>query len=301
MFKLRLIGISLLLLTGCAAQHETKAASAPTAEAPSNTKTKPVDNPNNTGQTQNTEKTTKNNPTTSNDQNTSNDQTKNGQPVKNNQPVANTKPTANQKPSKDGVTVVAQPASIPVLVNKQNKLPDSYNPPDLVTTTVPFISTATSEKRKMRKEAANALAKLFLTAKQQGISLLGVSGYRSHSTQTTLFNYYVSVDGLKKARLYSALPGTSEHETGLAIDVTGGNGKCAADDCFGGTPEAKWLQNHVAQYGFIIRYPKGKDAITGYKYEPWHIRYVGTKIATEIMSKGITLEEYYHSVPVNNY
>jgi D-alanyl-D-alanine carboxypeptidase len=256
MMKLRLIGLSLLLLSGCSVQHITKATTIQKEQAQTKAVKKHVNE----------------------------DQVKP-------QPVVN---------KENGIAVVAEPANIPVLVNKENKLPDSYNPPDLVTTAVPFISTAAPEKRQMRKEAADALAKMFAGAKLQGISLLGVSGYRSHATQTTLFNYYVKNDGYEKARTYSALPGTSEHETGLAIDVTGGNGKCAADDCFGGTPEANWLQAHVAEYGFIIRYPKGKEAITGYKYEPWHIRYVGTKIAAKIMSEGITLEEYYHAVPVNN-
>jgi zinc D-Ala-D-Ala carboxypeptidase len=213
------------------------------------------------------------------------------------------KKPAQPKPAslaqKDAIQVVANPASIPVLVNKQNKLPDSYNPSDLVYTSIPFIFSGKSDKRKMRKEAETAIANLFAGAKQQGINLLGVSAYRSHATQTNLFNAYVKKDGYEKARTYSALPGTSEHETGLSIDVTGGNGKCAAQDCFGNTSEAKWLQNHVSEYGFIIRYPKGKESITGYKYEPWHLRYVGNSIAKEIMSAGSTMEEYYNTIPVN--
>lgn len=211
--------------------------------------------------------------------------------------------TPDSPPAKnnhDSVQVISNPASIPVLVNQQNKLPDRYNPTDLVYTKIPFISRATNEKRKMRSEAATAINELFAGAKEQGISLLGVSAYRSHATQTTLFNYYVNRDGYNKARTYSALPGTSEHETGLAIDVTGGNGKCAAEDCFGGTNEAIWLEKHAAEYGFIIRYPQGKKNITGYQYEPWHLRYVGKKIALEIMNAGITLEEYFNEVPVSN-
>ncbi|MDR7078880.1 D-alanyl-D-alanine carboxypeptidase [Neobacillus niacini] len=203
------------------------------------------------------------------------------------------------KNNEDSIQVISNPASIPVLVNKQNKLPDSYNPHDLVLTDIPFISGATNEKRHMRKESATAINQLFTGAKAQGISLLGVSAYRSHTTQTTLFNNYVSRDGFDKARTYSALPGTSEHETGLSIDVTGGNGKCAAEDCFGGTPEAHWLQAHAAEYGFIIRYPQGKERITGYQYEPWHLRYVGKEIALEIMSNRITLEEYFNDIPMN--
>lgn len=199
----------------------------------------------------------------------------------------------------NSVQVVANPASIPVLINKLHKLPDGYIPGDLVYTTIPFVFAEKTEKRKMRSEAAVAIEKLFASANQQGISLSGVSAYRSHSTQTTLFNYYVKKDGYAKAISYSALPGTSEHETGLAIDVTGASGKCPAQDCFGNTKEANWLQAHSAKFGFIIRYPKGKESITGYKYEPWHLRYVGTSIAEEIMSQGITLEEYNNALPVN--
>jgi zinc D-Ala-D-Ala carboxypeptidase len=211
-------------------------------------------------------------------------------------PDGNSKPQEQEAPPADtnheGIQVVFNPESIPVLVNKQNKLPDNYNPTDLVNTDIPFVSGASNEKRKMRRVAAAAVNQLFAGAKAEGISLLGVSAYRSHATQTTLFNYYVNRDGYEKARTYSALPGTSEHETGLSIDVTGGNGKCAAENCFGGTKEAIWLEQHAAEYGFIIRYPQGKESITGYQYEPWHLRYVGKEIALEIMNKGITLEEY---------
>ncbi|URN95685.1 MAG: D-alanyl-D-alanine carboxypeptidase family protein [Candidatus Pristimantibacillus lignocellulolyticus] len=197
--------------------------------------------------------------------------------------------------SSDAIQVIAKPESIPVLVNKQNKLPENYVPKDLVYTSIPFTFKEKTEKKKMRSEASTAIGELFKAAKKQGVNLLGVSAYRSHTTQTALFNSYVKRDGYDKAITYSALPGTSEHETGLAIDVTGGDGKCAAQDCFGGTKEAKWLQDNVAEYGFIIRYPEGKESITGYKYEPWHLRYVGKSKAQTIMSKGITLEEYFES------
>lgn len=199
----------------------------------------------------------------------------------------------------DAVQVVASPESITALVNKQFKLPDDYEPKDLVYPDVPFIFSEKIEKRKMRKEAAAALEQLFAAAKKDNTPLSGVSAYRSHATQKALFESYVKKDGEAKARTYSAVPGHSEHETGLAIDVTGSSGKCAAEDCFGGTPEAKWLESHAAEYGFIIRYPKGKEAITGYQYEPWHIRFVGTKVAKEIASRGVTMEEYYNAVPVS--
>lgn len=209
------------------------------------------------------------------------------------------KPSVHSKQNDVRIHVETNPESISVLVNNLHKLPESYSPPDLIYADIPFIFQEKTEKRKMRAEAAGAIKELFTDAKAQGISLLGVSAYRSYATQTALFHSYVSKDGYEEAKTYSALPGTSEHETGLAIDVTGGGGKCPAEECFGGTKEALWLEENVADYGFIIRYPKGKKAITGYQYEPWHLRYVGKSISLKIMSKGITLEEYFHAETVN--
>ncbi|MFF2481065.1 D-alanyl-D-alanine carboxypeptidase family protein [Paenibacillus sp. NPDC058071] len=194
---------------------------------------------------------------------------------------------------------VAKPESITALVNKQNKLPEKYVPKDLVYPDVKFTFNEKIDKRKMRKEAAEALEKLFAAAKKDGKPLAGVSAYRSHERQKQLFNSYVKKDGLEKAMTYSAFPGTSEHETGLAIDVAGADGKCSATDCFADKPEAKWLAKNAHKYGFIIRYPKGKEKITGYKYEPWHLRYVGTEVAAEIYKENITLEEYWNAVPVS--
>ncbi|WNR43408.1 M15 family metallopeptidase [Paenibacillus roseipurpureus] len=208
-------------------------------------------------------------------------------------------PAASTTPAKNGaIQVVAKPESITVLVNKMNSLPSSYEPTDLVYPNIAFTFTEKIEKRKMRQVAATAIEKLFAGASKDGIQLAGVSAYRSYATQKAVFQSYVKKDGEEKAKTYSAVPGTSEHETGLAIDVTGSNGKCAAEDCFGGTKEALWLEKHAAEYGFIVRYPQGKAAITGYQYEPWHLRYVGLDVAKEIQSKNLTLEEYYQTVPV---
>jgi zinc D-Ala-D-Ala carboxypeptidase len=192
-----------------------------------------------------------------------------------------------------------EPDSIAVMVNKEYGLPENYKPTDLVYPEVRFTFKEKIEKRMMRKEAAEALEKLFAGAEEDGIYLAGVSAYRSKETQTRLFNRYVKKDGEELARTYSAVPGYSEHQTGLAIDVSGSDGKCAAESCFGGTKEAEWLAQHATEYGYIIRFPEGKQDITGYKYEPWHIRYVGKDIATYIADKGITLEEYYDVVPVS--
>lgn len=200
----------------------------------------------------------------------------------------------------DAIEVVAQPEAITVLVNKRNKLPDNYEPADLVYPDVPFIFAEKLDKRKMRAEAADALEKLFAGAASDGIYLAGVSGYRSKATQEVLYNNYVKKDGTEAADRYSARPGHSEHQTGLTMDISGSTGKCAAQDCFADTPEAAWLAEHAYKYGFIIRYPEGKEHITGYKYEPWHLRFVGTDIAKQIHEQGITFEEYYYeAIPVD--
>ncbi|MED4581188.1 D-alanyl-D-alanine carboxypeptidase family protein [Brevibacillus choshinensis] len=228
-------------------------------------------------------------------------------PSEQEKPPVKTKPV-EQKPSKTptesapmpDLEVVGEPQSMTVLVNKQRQLPDNYQPTDLVFPNVPYLLPAKSEKRQMRKEAAEALEQLFAAAKADGVSLAGVSAYRSHAYQKALFNRYVQKDGLEKARTYSAVPGTSEHETGLAIDVSGADGKCAATSCFAGTKEAVWLAQHAQEYGFIIRYPEGKDDITGYMYEPWHLRYVGNEVAQAIGEKQLTLEEYFGVAAVSS-
>jgi D-alanyl-D-alanine carboxypeptidase len=199
-----------------------------------------------------------------------------------------------------GIHVVADPSSALVLVNKYFKLPDDYVPKDLVDLNVPFIFSGRSEKKKMQAIAAKPLREMFSAAKKDGIQLAGVSAYRSHKTQVALFNYYVQRDGEKKALDYSARPGTSEHETGLAIDVSGINGKYAATQEFGKTPEAKWLAQHAQDFGFIVRYPEGKESVTGYEYEAWHLRYVGLPASHKMAAADQTLEEYLKAVPVSD-
>ena len=138
-------------------------------------------------------------------------------------------------------------------------------------------------------DTQNAFSKLQTAALTEGISLRICSGYRSYSTQKYLYNNYVSMDGKALADTYSARPGHSEHQSGLAIDIN------MADSAFNNSPEAKWLNDNAYKYGFILRYPKGKDNITGYMYESWHFRYVGTELANKLYNDGnwITLEEYF--------
>ena len=132
----------------------------------------------------------------------------------------------------------------------------------------------------------NQFYKLQSAASQQGLNIWLSSGYRSYDYQNQIYNNYVARDGQAAADTYSARPGYSEHQTGLAIDVN------QIDDSFSGTPEAIWLENHCHEYGFILRYPQGKQSITGYQYESWHIRYVGTDMSYPIHASGLTLEEY---------
>ncbi|OGX61054.1 MAG: hypothetical protein A2189_00660 [Paenibacillus sp. RIFOXYA1_FULL_44_5] len=185
-----------------------------------------------------------------------------------------------------------------VLVNKQRKLPDGYVPPDLVVPHVPFSFTQMNERKYMRKEAADALEQLFAAAKNDGYQLYGVSGYRSYKTQKSLFDMYVRTQGETEAKRFSAIPGHSEHQTGLAIDVSSSDVHFNLDQSFGNTPEAKWLAEHADEYGFIIRYPQDKEAITGYAYEPWHIRYVGKQLAKEIYTNHLTLEQFFDDAQV---
>ena len=188
--------------------------------------------------------------------------------------------------------VVTNPESMAVVVNKQRSLPDGYEPPDLVEPNVKFSFNEKVEKRLMRQEAAEALEKLFEGGKQDGIHLFAVSGYRSYKRQVTVFNSNVKRNGREYAEKVSAVPGKSEHQTGLAMDVSSESASFGLEQMFGDTPEGKWLAEHAAEYGFIIRYLEGKEDVTGYVYEPWHIRYVGVDLAKEIEAAGVTLEQY---------
>lgn len=183
--------------------------------------------------------------------------------------------------------------SVAVLVNKQNELPSSYVPPDLVEVNIPFTFKGKAEKKMMRVEAAEKLAELFTAAKEKSIVLYGVSGYRSYQTQKSLFAYFTQRDGSEeKANQISARPGESEHQTGLAMDVTSQSVNFGLVENFGDTKEYTWLKENAHHFGYIIRYPKGKEQITEYSYEPWHLRYVGKELAAKLYKEKITYEEY---------
>lgn len=193
----------------------------------------------------------------------------------------------------DSQSVVTNAQAMTVIVNKQRSLPEGYEPSDLVEPDVPFSFDGPHEKRQMRKEAAEALEKLFAGAKADGIELRAVSGYRSYQRQVSIYNNNVKTKGEEYASRVSAVPGRSEHQTGLAMDVSSPSVGNVLEEVFGSSKEGEWLDEHAAQYGFIIRYPKGEEDVTGYVYEPWHIRYVGADLAPDVVQSGLTLEEYF--------
>ena len=183
------------------------------------------------------------------------------------------------------IKIINNPDSLDVLVNKNNKLPENYVPDNLE-----ILDTKYSyENKLLRKEAKQMFEKLSSDASNIGYKIIATSTYRSYEYQSNLYNYYVKEKGLEYADLCSARPGHSEHQTGLAVDVEGSNNSY---DDFEKSIEFNWMKKNAHKYGFILRYPKGKEHITGFKYEPWHYRYVGIEIATIIYNKNITFEEY---------
>lgn len=193
----------------------------------------------------------------------------------------------------NGLIIVPDPESITVVVNKQRRLPDGYEPPDLVEPNVDFYAGEGDPKRKLRKEAADALEELFAMAEAEGLELVAVSGYRSYERQEAIYQNNVNKNGEEHANQYSAKPGTSEHQTGLAMDVASSQLVSVLEPSFIETSEGQWLHDNAHKAGFIIRYPDGKEDITGYNYEPWHLRYVGKELAKEIYEQQVTLEEFF--------
>lgn len=180
---------------------------------------------------------------------------------------------------------VKNPNSILVLVNKNNKLNKDFVPNNLIKLDLRY----SNQEKYLKKEAAISFYKLSEDARKLGYSVVVTSAYRSYNYQEKLFDFYTKKYGINYALMCSAKAGHSEHQTALAIDVEGSNGDY---DSFEFSKEFNWMKNNSHKYGFILRYPKNKEKITGFKYEPWHYRYVGFKIAKIIYEKKITLEEY---------
>jgi len=181
-----------------------------------------------------------------------------------------------------------------VLVNKENRLEKDDYTKEYSIPNIEFVPNGDTSVRKMEKEAAQALENLFKAAEKKNIILLGVSGYRNYNYQEKLYNNKVERSGKEEADKFVAQPGESEHQTGLAMDVLS-NEYTTLDEGFKNTKACKWISENCYKYGFIVRYPEGKEGITGYDYEPWHIRYVGVEAAKEISENGITLEEYLNT------
>jgi D-alanyl-D-alanine carboxypeptidase len=190
------------------------------------------------------------------------------------------------------------PTSIWVVVNKLRPLQPANFAPTLVTLDVPHISAP-----QMTQEAGDALVKMFAASEADGGGPLQIqNSYRSYAVQTNTHDSLVASLGQAKADAQSARPGYSEHQTGLAVDVAALPSKCDIQACFGQTPQGIWLAANSWKFGYILRYPADKTAITGYIYEPWHFRYVGIPLATEMHNDGIeTMEEFFGLPPAPDY
>lgn len=194
---------------------------------------------------------------------------------------------------------LSDPDSIWVVTNKLRPLnPKTYVPNDLVVPNMTLRATITNDEKLLRAPAATALEQMVTAAKQQGLNFTLQSGYRSYNFQVALYNRYVAEQGKTVADSQSARPGFSEHQTGLAVDLgSSKHPECDIEACFGTTEEGKWLAENASKYGFVIRYPEGLAQITGYTYEPWHIRYVGASLATEMQNQGAKTLEQFFSLP----
>ncbi len=192
---------------------------------------------------------------------------------------------------------IDDPNSIWIVANKLRQLnPAGYVPGDLV---LPQVDSTNGQP--LREAAAGATEELVAAAGADGVYLRLISAYRSYDTQVSVYGSFVTNYGQAAADTTSARPGHSEHQTGLSVDFDGADG-CMLDTCFAGTAAGQWLAAHAADYGFTERYPSGLEHITGYMYEPWHYRYVGTDLAIELRSQGIlTLEEFFELPAAPDY
>lgn len=189
---------------------------------------------------------------------------------------------------------IDDPGSFWVVSNKLRPLdPVSWSPPDLVDVPVAFQNPP-----RMRKDAGDALVKMFDAAVAEGAGEMQVqSAWRSYDTQVSVYAGWVSSLGQKQADAQSARPGHSEHQTGLSVDISPVPLSCALDACFGATPQGEWLAENAWRFGYLLRYPEDKTPITGFTYEPWHFRFIGATLSTEMHNEGITTLEEFFGLP----
>lgn len=180
--------------------------------------------------------------------------------------------------------------SIWMLVNKTHPISTDFEP----NVTIPAVNTRTDKsnnEQSVRTDIKEAVETMFNAATADGHPLMIASGYRPASLQRLYYDSAVASSGEAAAAAAVAYPGQSEHQTGLALDISTLSKSCYLDYCFTATAEGEWLATNSYKYGFILRYPEGKESITGYKYEPWHFRYVGVDLATALKESNLTLEE----------
>ncbi|WP_245570890.1 M15 family metallopeptidase [Glaciibacter superstes] len=189
---------------------------------------------------------------------------------------------------------IDDPASIWVVSNKQRPLnPVDYEPADLVE-----VPVAHTWSPLLRQEASDAVVAMFdAAATEAGLNLASNSAYRSYSTQVEVYDQDVAANGQAFADTSTARPGHSEHQTGLAIDIGAESGSCSLGACFGETAEGQWLVANAWRFGYLLRYPADKTEITGFSYEPWHFRYIGVDLATEMHNTGVTTLEEFFGLP----
>lgn len=189
---------------------------------------------------------------------------------------------------------IDDPTSLWLVVDKLRSLnPPAFVPPDLIDTPVPHLNPAT-----LRAEPANAMVAMFAAAKAEGAGGMQLqSAYRSYAVQVKVYNGYVASAGKAGADSQSARPGFSEHQTGLAADISALPLTCALAACFGQTPQGIWLAANAYRFGFLLRYPADKIGVTGFIYEPWHFRYVGVALTTEMKRIGATTLEEFFGLP----
>jgi len=188
----------------------------------------------------------------------------------------------------DGVKTTDVSKGQSMLVNKFNLLPEDFVVEDIKE----FSSTYAYGTVSASIEAYDAFIEMANAAKKEDITLVLTSGYRSYESQEKTYNSMVKSKGQTYADEYAARPGASEHETGLALDMVS-NGKYIYTNNFKESPAYEWLSMHAHEYGFIERYPEGKEYLTGYEPESWHYRYLGVELATKVKNEGITYDEYY--------
>lgn len=198
-------------------------------------------------------------------------------------------PSATPTPEPEVIVDTTSDDSLQRIVNDDHPIDPDYVPSDLVTPNVPM-----NGEQQLRSEAASALEEMFTAAGNEGISLYLVSGYRSYTQQLSLWYTYEEMYGEYETNRIDSHPGASEHQIGLAVDLGTADGTCELNACFADTDASVWLSEHAYEYGFILRYPDGKEEITGIKYHPWNYRYIGKEEAKKVQESGLTLEEFYN-------